>query len=91
MSVRLVYETHATSTDNERGIATGWLPGELSSAGADNARDLGRRRRDDGLDLILTTYAGDRPAPRLYARLGWQCLTNGVFGGTHDLWGLRLR
>ena len=53
--VHVVYETHATTVDNENGIATGWLPGELSAAGRDDARELGRRRRDDGLDLVLTS------------------------------------
>jgi alpha-ribazole phosphatase/probable phosphoglycerate mutase len=28
MPVKLIYETHATTVDNETGIATGWLPGE---------------------------------------------------------------
>lgn len=27
MTVEIVYETHSTTTDNEAGIATGWLPG----------------------------------------------------------------
>ena len=27
MSIEIVFETHALSEDNERGIATGWLPG----------------------------------------------------------------
>jgi hypothetical protein len=39
---------------------------------------------------LLTTYADDRPAPRLYRRLGWQRLATGVFDGS-DLWGLDLR
>ncbi len=55
MSVRLVYETHSTTLDNEAGIATGWLPGELSASGLENARDLGARRRDDGLDLVVSS------------------------------------
>jgi len=44
--LELVYETHATTTDNEAGIATGWLPGQLSDAGKEQARELGQRRRD---------------------------------------------
>ncbi len=51
MTVRLVYETHATTTDNEAGIATGWLPGRLSATGRANAEGLGLRRRDDGLAM----------------------------------------
>ena len=38
MAIELVYETHAITTDNEAGIATGWLPGVLSAAG----RRIGR-------------------------------------------------
>ena len=51
----VVYETHSTTVDNERGIATGWLPGELSPVGVDQAAELGARRRDDGIDLVLTS------------------------------------
>jgi broad specificity phosphatase PhoE/GNAT superfamily N-acetyltransferase len=58
MAVRLVYETHATTLDNEAGRCTGWQPGELSVAGIENARDLGRRRRDDGIDLIVSSDLG---------------------------------
>lgn len=46
MAVELIYETHSTTTDNEAGIATGWLPGELSPTGREQARQLGLRRRE---------------------------------------------
>lgn len=55
MSVRVVFETHATSEDNETGIATGWLPGYLSARGREQARELGERRRDDGLSVVFTS------------------------------------
>jgi broad specificity phosphatase PhoE len=55
MAVALVYETHSISTDNEAGRATGWAPGELSARGVELARELGRRRADDGLDLVLSS------------------------------------
>ena len=55
MAVRLVYETHATTLDNEAGRVTGWQPGELSPAGVENARELGRRRRENGIDLVVTS------------------------------------
>lgn len=58
MGVRLVYETHSITTDNEAGIATGWLPGELSAAGRELARELGDRRRDDGIDAIYVSDLG---------------------------------
>jgi len=54
-AVSLVYETHSTTTDNEAGRCTGWQPGELSAAGVRNARELGRRRRDDGIDLVISS------------------------------------
>jgi broad specificity phosphatase PhoE len=55
VAVSIVYETHSTTTDNEKGIATGWLPGELSETGKRNARELGDRRRNDGIDVIYVS------------------------------------
>lgn len=53
--VALVFESHATTVENERGIATGWLPGTLSDRGRQEARALGRRRRDDDLSAVFTS------------------------------------
>jgi broad specificity phosphatase PhoE len=58
MSVEIVYETHSTSTDNEAGIATGWLDGALSARGRQQARELGARRRDDGIAAVFTSDLG---------------------------------
>ena len=55
MSVEIIYETHSISTDNEAGIATGWLPGRLSDQGRRLAAELGRRRRDDDLAAVLVS------------------------------------
>jgi len=55
MPIDLVYETHATTTDNEREIATGWLPGELSMAGRRQAKELGARRRTDGTEIVCVS------------------------------------
>jgi alpha-ribazole phosphatase/probable phosphoglycerate mutase len=55
MTLQLVYETHSLTLDNERGIATGWLPGELSAEGRRLARALGERRRDDGLACVFSS------------------------------------
>ena len=52
-AVALVFETHALTTDNERGVATGWLGGVLSQRGRALAAELGRRRRDDEIDEVL--------------------------------------
>ena len=50
-----MFETHAPTQDNERGIATGWLPGQLSSRGEQLALELGRRRRADGLAAVFSS------------------------------------
>ena len=55
MSVAVVYETHSTSVDNEEGFATGWLGGTLSKTGREQAQALGRRRRNDGLDVVIAS------------------------------------
>ena len=55
MSVAVVFETHSTSVDNERGIATGWNEGELSAAGRTQALQLGDRRREDGIAVVFTS------------------------------------
>jgi broad specificity phosphatase PhoE len=55
MALRIVYETHSITTDNENGIATGWLPGMLSDSGRDAAREMGERRADDGIDAIYVS------------------------------------
>lgn len=44
--MRLIYETHSLTVDNENGIATGWLPGELSAMGREHAAEIGPRRAD---------------------------------------------
>jgi len=51
----VVYETHSTSEHNEAGIATGWLGGALSATGRAQAVELGERRRDDGIELVIAS------------------------------------
>ncbi len=51
----VVYETHSTSEDNEAGIATGWLGGRLSERGRAQAEELGRRRREDGIEVAFAS------------------------------------
>lgn len=55
MSVAIVFETHALTEDNERGIATGWLPGRLSERGRVDAAAMGRRRRGDDIAAVFTS------------------------------------
>jgi broad specificity phosphatase PhoE len=58
LSVEIVYETHSISVDNERGVATGWLDGELSERGRESARALGERRRDGGFAVVFSSDLG---------------------------------
>ena len=55
MSLQIVFETHSTSEDNERGIATGWHHGRLSEKGRILAAELGRRRREDGIQAVFAS------------------------------------
>jgi 2,3-bisphosphoglycerate-dependent phosphoglycerate mutase len=55
MGIKIVFETHSITEDNERGIATGWHPGRLSSEGRRFAKELGNRRRNDGIQAIFTS------------------------------------
>jgi 2,3-bisphosphoglycerate-dependent phosphoglycerate mutase len=82
MTVRITFETHSTTTDNEAGLATGWLPGELSSAGRDQARLLGKRRGNDSVDAVFTS---DLARAVETATLAFQSMTIPVL---HD-WRLR--
>jgi 2,3-bisphosphoglycerate-dependent phosphoglycerate mutase len=55
MGIYIVFETHSISEDNNRGIATGWHHGRLSHEGRRFARELGNRRRNDGIQAIFTS------------------------------------
>jgi broad specificity phosphatase PhoE len=58
VTIEIVFETHAISTDNEAGIATGWLEGQLSEEGRRLARRLGERRRGEWIDAVYTSDLG---------------------------------
>ena len=55
MKIELVFETHSTTVENEQGIAMGWIPGKLSTLGREQAAALGKRRRNDGIDVVFTS------------------------------------
>jgi broad specificity phosphatase PhoE len=55
VAVEIIFETHAISTDNEAGIASGWLPGRLSARGRELARELGERRRADRPNVVFVS------------------------------------
>jgi broad specificity phosphatase PhoE len=53
--LRVLFETHATSVDNEAGLASGFFDVALSSVGEEQARALGARRRDDDLAAVFSS------------------------------------
>ena len=56
--VSIVFETHSTTTDNERWVATGWLDGQLSPLGRRQAKELGERHADDELAAVFSSDLG---------------------------------
>jgi 2,3-bisphosphoglycerate-dependent phosphoglycerate mutase len=71
MATQIVFETHSISEDNERGIASGWWDSKLSARGRVLARDLGGRRRADG---IQTVFASDLGRATETARIAFEGL-----------------
>lgn len=57
-NIAIIFETHSTSTDNERWIASGWLDGELSPVGRRQAKELGERCSVDELAAVFTSDLG---------------------------------
>lgn len=55
VAVAIIFETHAVTTDNEAGVATGWLPGRLSDRGRRLAWGLGQRRRADQITAVFVS------------------------------------
>ena len=51
--IEILFETHSTSTDNERWVATGWLDGELSPLGRRQAKELGERRAEEEIVAVF--------------------------------------
>jgi broad specificity phosphatase PhoE len=53
MAVAIMYFVHGTTTDNEQDLATGWLHGQLSSTGREEARSLGEQVSDQHFDIVF--------------------------------------
>jgi len=51
--VTITYFVHGTTTDNERKLATGWLPGELSATGREQAQKLGEQAAGEHFDVVF--------------------------------------
>jgi 2,3-bisphosphoglycerate-dependent phosphoglycerate mutase len=55
VAIEVVFETHSITEDNEQGRAMGWMPGRLSPQGRKLARELGQRRRADGIAAVFSS------------------------------------
>jgi broad specificity phosphatase PhoE len=53
MPTKITYFVHGTTIDNEKDIATGWFPGELSLKGIKQARELGNLVKDKHFDVVF--------------------------------------
>lgn len=53
--MKITYFVHSITTDNEKGLATGWLQGELSEEGVKRARELGRQLADQQFDAVFSS------------------------------------
>ena len=51
--VKITYFVHGTTTDNEKDIATGWLPGELSEIGIKRVKELGNLVSNKHFDIVF--------------------------------------
>lgn len=53
MSVKITYFVHGTTYDNLEHKATGWLPGELSPKGIEQAKELKEKVKMKEIDLVF--------------------------------------
>jgi 2,3-bisphosphoglycerate-dependent phosphoglycerate mutase len=92
MGTHIIFETHAISEDNERGLASGWRHSQLSERGRRLARELGTRRHQDGLQTVFTSDLrravetaaiafADTPVPILHAWRLRECAYGEQNGG----------
>jgi broad specificity phosphatase PhoE len=55
MQRSLLFETHATSLDNEAGLASGWHDVDLSPLGETQAREMGERYRAELPEVVFAS------------------------------------
>lgn len=56
--VSITFFTHGTTTDNEKGIATGWLPGQLSEKGRRECLELGEMLSGQRFQAVFCSNLG---------------------------------
>jgi broad specificity phosphatase PhoE len=71
---KITYFVHGTTTDNEVGLATGWLPGKLSKLGIQQSKELPQLVKDLSFSVV---YCSDLKRAIDSA--------NFAFGATHKI------
>ncbi len=51
--VKIIFESHSTTTDNEAHISSGWKDVDLSELGLQQSKELGERSVDRNLDAVF--------------------------------------
>lgn len=77
MSVNITYFVHGTTTDNEKGISSGWFDVELSEKGIQQSIDLKEQTKEKKFDLVFTS---DLQRAVRSAELAW----GGIYPITQD-------
>jgi len=55
MAVKITYFVHGTTTDNERGLSSGWFDVELSELGIKQSKELGLLTKDRNFDVVFVS------------------------------------
>ena len=53
MAIKVSYFVHGTTRENKQGLASGWLPGELSELGIKQAKELGKLVSHRHFDVVF--------------------------------------
>jgi broad specificity phosphatase PhoE len=53
MAVRITFESHATTSDNEKHLASGWADVALSELGIQQSKEMGQRYANEHFDAIF--------------------------------------
>lgn len=53
MIIRITYFVHGTTTDNEKGVSSGWFDVGLSDLGVQQSTDLGDQIKDRNYDVVF--------------------------------------
>lgn len=53
MAIKIIFEAHSTTFDNEAGVSSGWNDVALPPLGIEQAKDFGERYKDKLIDIIF--------------------------------------